>query len=277
MIFNRKKILQLIDQYDPQVKYRAYDRITEELKLMSKGAYESFIRKVGKSGMAAIKFMDRQTVLTGWYATFLKGLQQGMNEAEAAKYAQQITLKTQPQAAAKDLPTAYRTSEMLNFFLMFSNQLNQIFNLMTYNVPRAVRDKRIGEAMGTLAGIAISGIAIGALTRRRFPDEPEELAKDILFQMISAFPLGGSQIVSALEGYRGGGVDIVPVFTELGRTGRMATEVLTDGGGVDVQTLLELIASGMVMLGFPTVQPRRVLKALAQGDPFELIGGDWGE
>jgi len=277
MLFDRKETRRLIDESDPQVKYRSFDRITEELKLQGRGAYDRFVQKVGKAGMSMIQFMDRQAILTGWKAVYNKAKADGLSHEDAVRKAKDVTLRTQPQASAKDLPQAYRTNEILNWFLMFSNQLNQIWNMITHDIPQDLKNRKWGHAMGTTSAVVISGLMIGMLSRRRVPDEPEELYEDVRDQLLSAIPVVGGNIKAGISGWWGTGVDPVPVASEIGALIRDIEQIAKDDADMELRTILRVIESAMVTGGLPTVQPRRTIKSIINEDPWELIGGTWGE
>lgn len=278
MMYKREETVRFIDENDPQVKYRAMNLITEELKLQGRNEYEKFVQKVGKVGMWTIQLMDRQAVLIGWKAVYNKCIADGMSHKKSVRKAQDVTLRTQPQAAAKDLPQAFREKELMRWFFMFGNQLNQIFNMVTWDVPQAFKQKKWGRAIGIISSIAISSLVIGMLSRRRIPDEPEEFYEDILAGLLASVPILGSTMSSVFMGYSATGIQPVPISKE-------AAKIIKDIGKsfetgqleVELKGILRLIEAGMIMGGLPTVQPRRVLKTIIEKDPWELIGGQWGE
>ena len=189
MLFHPKETVDFVYQRDPQVKHRSIDRALEEIKQADKGLYSKIIQKVGQIGMWPIALMDKVAVVSGWKAVYDKAISNGMSEQEAIQAAQESTLRTQPAARAKDLAAIYRSSEGLNWFLMFTNQLNQIWNMVSYDLPLAVKQNRIAYASSLMASLLMSGVAMGFIARKRIPQTPQEWAQDTLNQFISANPV----------------------------------------------------------------------------------------
>ena len=272
---NPRNMNDFVDSRDPQMKHRAIDRAMEELKLLDNNAYERIIQRTGKIGMAGIRFIDKQVTNIGWLAVYNRALRQGNSEAEAIRQAQTAVLTTQPAAAAKDIAQMYRQHEALNWFLMFTNQLNQLWNMTVYDLPNAVRQGDAGTALSYAAALSIGALAMGFINRGfRAPaveELPQELAKDFFNQFMSTVPLIGGNIKSGFEGWFGTGVDPFPVAAETGRALRtfMNEDALDEQ---KVRAMIRLIEQAMVVGGLPTVQPRRTVRALTEADIGEFFG-----
>ena len=281
---NPKSVVDFVWERDPQAKHRSLNRFQEELKTMDQEGYAGLVRRIGNVTMSGIKLMDTVAVSIGWKATFDRAVAQGMSEVEATRVAQQATLDSQPAARAKDLAELYRTGEQFNWFLMFSNQLNQIWNMMFGDIPMDIQNREIGKALATATSLAISAAAIGWLSYRDIPEDVEELpgiaGKYLRDQVVSAIPIIGGGMKAGMQGWFGSGVDPVPLASQVGRAARIMTQEETrDGQKLDA--MMRVLMDAMVAGGLPTVQPRRIHDTLfaerwfenPQFDPWELIGG----
>jgi len=281
---NPKEVIEFVRSRDPQAADRALDRFEQELREISQEGYEGFVRRLGTFTMQGIRLMDTVAVTIGWKSVYDRSIAEGLSPAEASRRAQQVTLDTQPSARAKDLAEIYRSNEGFNWFLMFSNQLNQIWNMMFADIPQALRQKQIGRALATATSIAISGAVIGWVSHKDWPDEEEGagkiLGRYMAEQFVSAVPVVGGNIKSGMSGWFGTGVDPVPVASQLGRTARIMADADKDGGA-KFGAMMDLLVEGMVTAGLPTVQTKRIHDTLfaeewfedPQFDPWELIGG----
>lgn len=281
---NPKKMWERMGELDPQAKHRSISRFQEELKHISGKGYAGLVRSIGDFTMKGIQLMDAVAVTIGWNAVFDRAVAQGVSEVEAARIAQQATLDSQPAARAKDLAEIYRTHEGYNWFLMFSNQLNQIWNMLTADIPMAVRNREVGKLIGTMTGVALSATVIGWINYKDIPEDASELpeiaGKYLLDQLMSSIPIVGGSVKAGMEGWFGTGVDPFPLAGQAGRTARVLADADADGGR-KADAVVRLLMEGMVASGLPTVQPRRIHDAFfaerwfkdPEVDLWELIGG----
>ncbi len=283
---NPMKMVREVEGRDPQVKARSMNRFMEEIKLADKSRYEKIVSQVGNAGFLAIAAADKMAVTIGWKAVYDAKISQGLSEAGAIEAAQTATLRTQPAGRAKDLAAIYRTDSGLNWFLMFSNQLNQIFNLTVYDLPNSIKRGEAARAFGIISGVSMNAVAMGVIARKKLWDdesEPEERAGqvgvDLLQQIVSSVPVVGGSIVSGAQGYGFmRGVDPFPMAHEIGAL----TRALSDGAidMSDVKSTIRLLEAAGTMAGLPVVAQRRLRNMLLDDDlqfdgldPWELLGG----
>ena len=276
---NPREAIEFVYERDPQVKHRLMNRYQAELKRAGGNDYENAVLKIGGVGMRPIQWMDTTAVVIGWRAVYDRQIRQGASEQEAVAAAQDATLRTQPAGRAKDVAAIYRTNEGMNWFLMFTNQLNQIWNMATYDIPTNFKNGKILPGVMNMTAIAISALAIGAISRRRPAKDAEEIGADLLNQLASSVPVVGGSIKSGMQGWFGTGVDPAPVATQLGRTARKITsDAYTEE---KLESLVDLLMEGMVTAGLPTVATKRAYRAFFEDpwfqDPqvelWELVGG----
>jgi len=265
---NPAELIAKVRALDPQVKHVAMERTLEELKTSERDKIDGLVSKIGKAGMKGIMQMDAVARTIGWNGVYQKALAEGKSEAEAIRLAQNATLRTQPAASAKDIAAIYTNSETLNWLLMFSNQLSNMYNMAAYDLPRNFANKQFMKASLGVTSLALSALVMWAIAHRRLPEEPEDFANALGDQFINMIPLLGSSIQAARSGFGGGGIGVVENTADA----FVAIEniVTGDGDGRDIAKILEMAA---VTYGIPTVQPKRVIKAVTEGDVMELVGG----
>ena len=189
---NPIKWLDFVNERDPQMKDRSMDRIFEELKTIKNTKWdksinpaqraldnwEGMIKKWGEVGMAPISWVDKMATTIGWLAVYDQNVVK-VGEEEATRLAQEAVLETQPAARAKDLAQLYRSSEGLNWFLMFTNQINQTWNIITADIPLAIQQMDVKRTLGMISGMMVSfaGIAVLGGWKPWEEDDPEEFAQ----------------------------------------------------------------------------------------------------
>lgn len=191
---------QFIDQRDPQMANRQIEREMEEFRRTNPEKYERLISKLGRTAFNGIRFFDRLAINSGWIAKYNQMIQRGASEEEAIQQAQKLVLRTQPAAAAKDLPVLYTQNEFLNTMLQFTNQLNQIWNIVTYDIPTAAAGGQWDRAFLGALGVALNSAVIWSATHGRLP-EKEELGNAFAENLIQAVPIIGPMINAWRRGF----------------------------------------------------------------------------
>jgi hypothetical protein len=270
---NPRGLIDKVRRLDPQVAHPALERVLEELKISDRSQYEQIITRIGKNGMRGIYMMDSIARTIGWNAVYRNALDPNtgdgaVSEAEAIRQAQAVTLRTQPAANAKDISAIYTNSETMNWFLMFSNQLSKIYNIASYDMPRQLGNGQVQKAMLQLGGLSVSALVIWSISNRRLPEEPEDFADAISEQALNIIPLVGSAITSAKRGFGDSGIGAVSELAQI--YARLEEIAAGKGDAKDLAAVLEALA---VLYGVPSVQPKRIIKAIQREDPAELIGG----
>jgi len=266
-ISNPMKMIQEVRELDPQVKHKSIERELQELRQAGGNVVAKITKAVGDVGMADIHIMDTGVRVIVWNAVYQKALVDHSQE-EAVRLAQDATLRTQPVATAKDLPQIYATSEFLNWFTMFTNQLNQIYNIATYDIPSYIKNEQYGKAALSATGMGLTALALWAISNKKLPEDKEELADVATEQFINAIPLLGKTIMA---GTRGWGSSGIPAFASGEAIGRSIAAIrrgeFTD---YDVKVVVEAVT---VTFGVPYIGPKRVVTAIQTGDLGALLGG----
>jgi len=258
---NPFKMIKRVNDKDPQVKHRMIERELEEMQYSQK-----IIKMIGKPGMKGIRLFDRMAVTIGWNAVYNKNIAK-WGEAEAVRLAKNATLRTQPAAHPKDLAELYTTNEFLNWMLQFTNQLNQIYNIASYDIPQDVKSARIYKAfLGSLA-LSIVGLTIWTMANRRLPDSKEDIKEAFKEEVINSIPLLGKNILAASQGY--------------GRDSTAMKFADTVGGFISNserdQKAKALLEAAAVLSGIPYTGTKRIIEAVKKEDVKELFGKEKGK
>lgn len=263
---NPEKLIADVRAIDPQMANRRVERELAELKLNNPGLYSQIQAQVGRLGFAGIAAMDTMATTIGWRAVYNYSIAQGLSEAEAMQAAQNATLRTQPAAHPKDLADIYTRNEVFNWVTQFSNQLNQIYNITTYDLPAALRNKQFRRAFLTTAALGANALLIWMVQNRRLPEDNEDLAKAQVNQVMNSIPVVGREVLSGIDGYWG---SKVPPMEAITRFGAGAVDIKN---GAYRRALKKFIESSADLLGWPYIGPERVLRFGETGDPLELVG-----
>lgn len=194
-------LLKIIHDKDPVLKQSSIMREIDELRANNPQYYNRLRKAIGEDGLKGIIAVDQMVRASGWIAVYEKALSKGYSEAEAVKQARDATLKTQPTSRPEELPSAYRSNEGFAWLLQFSNQLNQIANMVFYDIPASVRNKNIPELAGISAGLALSGLSMWVIDNGRFPEDEEDLSDAMTGLFFTAVPVAGGTFNQIRRGY----------------------------------------------------------------------------
>lgn len=285
------KTMEFVNDNSPQMRVRAVNRFTEEMKQHDKRAGARAVRKVGQVGMMGIMAIDKMVTAQGWlsiYKTQYRQLSKLMSHekahTEACKEADTTIMNTQPSARAKDLPALYRSESAVKWFLMFSNQLNKIYNITTYDIPQAFKSKQFNKGIAQTMGVLMGMATMSALGGFRLPDDSEEIPEAVFKEYLKNFatliPLAGKPIAEGLDGFygSGGGVEILPVAGEIGRALNTAMDLTEEYDEEKMQKMIKGLASqSSVFAGIPYTAGNRVYKAIDNEDLLELLGSNFAK
>ncbi len=266
---NPLKMVDMVREKDPQVKHRSIERELEEMKNRNPEMYNSILTKFGRAGMEGIYLFDAVARTIGWNAVYQKALNSNKSEAEAVRLAQNATLRTQPAAAAKDVAQLYATNEFANWFTMFTNQLNQIYNIATYDMSGYLKNRDYQKFALATTGLSLTALTIWIIAHRRLPEDKEDWVDVASEQAINSVPLIGKAIMA---GKREWGSTEIPAF-ELPKAAGRAVSAVAKGkfDKNDIKAIAEGVA---VTVGIPYIGPKRVIKMVDTGEVKELIGGE---
>jgi len=214
-VFFNKNLQKKIMELDPSIAHRIVEReIGEIMQGTSKMYRNDFLRQaqmaeqwLGQKSMKMILNMDRWAVMSVFDAVYNSN-KATLGHEGAVKLAHKALLETQPQGRRIDLPELYRTNDqVLRMMLMFTNQLNQIYNMMVFDTTTSWSEGRKKEAMVTIASIMLSNLMIYGVSHGGWdwPEDEEEQwrawLEATIGSMISSVPIAGTLAMSAIKGY----------------------------------------------------------------------------
>ncbi len=263
-ITDPKALLEKVRSKDPQVQHNLIAREFAQLQSSNDPTYKKLIRKVGQAGLEGIKFVDAVVRSIGWNAVYTKELQLNGSEMEAIREAQNSTLRTQPTASAKDIAALYTQNEVFNWFLMFTQQLNQIWNITTYDTFANWNNKNYQAAATDMLAVSLSAMFIWMISNKRLPEDEEDFLDIASDQFINMVPLIGKDIMGGKKGW--GGAEVAPF-----KAAKDISKAVFSG---DMEAAaLEVIKQSAAANGVPIVAIKRLAEFLETGEPIELIGG----
>jgi hypothetical protein len=262
-------MIEFVRSLDAQVAHVAIERELEEMAKAMQGQAGA-INNVRKIGMKPIRFFDMIARTIGWNAVYQQAVDKNFSHDEAVRMARNATLRTQPAGNVKDLPALYTHNEGLNWMLMFSNQLNQIWNMATYDSARQAKAGDYKQAMLRGIGMGISGLTIWMLSKKRIPDDIEDVLDVGLSQFLGSVPLLGSGIMGYRNRFFGQDHPVIGPATKT--VGALSEGDIGRATGYAIEF-------GAVATGLPYVAGRRFVKTFVstpytgKQDPLALIGG----
>ena len=263
-IVDPKGVWKAVRNKDPQVKHAFIERELEELKRANQDAHQKIIKKIGTTGMLGIGIIDGVVRTIGWNAVYQKSKQLGMSENESIREAQYATLRTQPAAHAKDIAQLYASTEFLNWFTMFTNQLNQIWNITSYDAFAYWNNRDYQAVAATAFAVSLNALLIWAITNKSLPADEDDLLEAASDQALNIIPLVGKSIMS---GKRGWGDTSFPPFEAAKSVGRVLSAKDKEAAAI------KLLETGAALQGIPIVGIKRGTKFIDTLQPIELIGG----
>jgi len=271
-----------IYKLDPSLKNRVVSRDFNDLLKGIEGLPEGDIKRallvaskaIDKKAFAMIMNMDRYAVLSVYDAVY-RHQSKTKSQVEAKNLAHKAVIETQPQGGVKDLPTIYRTNnEFLRLGLMFTNQLNQIWNMTRADMPREVAKGEYGKAVTGIASIIVSSTLIYIMSHGRLPEDPGDFFDAIFGSSISSVPIIGNLGMAYLRGYE---PSISPVSAIMNNLKYMKSNI--DSGDY-LKAMEKASFVSAVWLQLPYSQPRRTIKGivgLATGETTDFRRLLWSE
>ena len=241
-----------------QIRHQAIEREMVELQRADGTAYQKIINRVGRAGMFGIYMMDRAVRVIGMNAVYNYGIRNGLSPNGAARSASGLTLLTQPAAAAKDLARVYSSSEFLNWFTMFTNQLNQIYNIATYDIPSAFRNRNYQESARSIIALSTMAMLIWMVTNKRVPEDAEDAAEAIVDNALNSIPLFGGGVVSGARGWRARVPAPIQAAEKIGRAAREMKE-----GDLE-NAMIELAEPVSIITGFPYIGAKDAIEFIEE-------------
>ena len=155
-----------VRENDETIRQRNVARDLDELRSGNPVVYSRLKRKIGTVGMSLIYGIDASVVTAGAVAVYEYNYYDlGKSHEEAVRAMSGAIVRTQPASHIFDVAERYDTNnEFLRTILLFSNQLSNIWNMATYDLPKRAFTgnrsfgERIMDAGSTFIGLGASAI-----------------------------------------------------------------------------------------------------------------------
>jgi hypothetical protein len=261
---NPKGFVDKVEAKFPQLK-EGLDREFNELRDANTKGWQKLINTYGQKGLEGIKFVDTIIKSIVFDAVYEKEMSSKGSEVKARQMAENTVLRTQPTASAKELAALYTKSEVLNWMLVFTNQLNKIWNITTYDTFAQWNNKNYQGVAANLLAVAINASVIWMVTNKRLPEDEEDLLEMATDQLINMVPVVGKDIMAGKKGW--GGSEVAPFNS----VKQLASSIST---GDQEKIAKEFLEQAAVAVGVPVVAIKRGSEFLETGDFIELVGGE---
>ncbi len=254
-----------MEQMSPEMKLRDYEQVLDDLrKRESTGVIESVVKVLGDPGLSMLYCFDKVAVTIGWNAVFNRYRDLGWGEEAAAARATRTILNTQSASAAKDLPMLYKHSEALNMALIFTNELNNAWNIATHDLYGYFKNKQFSKLAVQTIALGLAGAVVWSIENGKAPESKEEWLQAFTAEEINSIPIAGKVLSGKMTGYRASSDPI-----------SQAVSAVYDG----VETLINLdkpidpskVAKMLsFILGMPYSGPKRIFDFLQTMNPEDL-------
>jgi hypothetical protein len=264
---NRDEIYKL----DPSLRNRVVSRDFKDLLKTIESLPESDLKRallvaskaIDKKAFAMIMQMDKFAVLAVYDAVYRHQLKT-KSEVEAKNIAHKAVIETQPQGGIKDLPAIYRTNnEFLRMMLMFTNQLNQIWNMARADLPREVAKGQYARASVGMASIVVSSTLIYIMSHGRLPQDPDDFFDAIFGSLVASVPMLGNWSMAMIRGYE---PSVSPAASIRNNLKYMINNIQNEEFMKASEKAAFILA---VWLQLPYSQPRRTIKGI-----IDLVTGE---
>lgn len=297
-------IQKFIFENAPEMKNRRYGALLlEGMDSIGRSSFDAFRNEMNaRIGQYTLNLTDGFVTQRLWLARYMTvmeelraaaekaGVEFDQNKAheEARFKASQLISETQNTAVRMDLSQNLRKAAGGNMFykstFLFGSATMNVFNMMAYDMPYLIKNKKIGKALSTIAFVLIniaSMMAIGGVFARKDGEDDEEYAKRVAeeaaMQVVGdVIPGWGTTITNAYQGYSGSST--MSLFEDVGSTARKLTSADEWSDVTDI--LSWLLYAGASAAGLPATAGKKIWQSVSELNPGYLINknlGDWFE
>jgi hypothetical protein len=257
-----------------------------DLAHTSKAARE--ISKVVDKGMFLSEITDSYVTTNFWWGVYKTQIRKGKTEQEAIFRASQFISETQSSSNEMDLSEIQSgKTNLLRSLARFKNDNFQKWNQLFFDLPYYIKTGQYKNVFGTIFSNLLSAglfVATTGLLYQAVGDDEDKFKKmfriflDAVYHQLigDVIPLVGDDVSNAMEGYSFGTSKIAAatlnsIFSLLDEVTDMDgdSEALAEKSVNFVSEILGL------MFGLPSVQGKRVYKAIKEKDALRLLGGYW--
>ena len=235
------------------------------------------------AGYAGLQVANKWTITAEWTALYNAEMKKTGDEAQAVQTANDGVYKHQPSGNLADAPQMYWNAKqniIKAYLLRFSRATNQTAQMLFGDLPKNLKEGKIGKAAGAIMAFAIGAALNGMRRRKRLPENAEEMLEDGIMGFADALdPITYGAAGVAIDTFRGKRTsqgEIKPLESVY-MTARLARELAT--GEIDKRQIWDTISLLGQMGGLPTPAAENVFRTFydpeggeARIDLMELIG-----
>lgn len=239
------------------------------------------VAQIQDFSMKVTQKVDQMVKKWVWTASYMKRVEQGMNESDAAIKATAFVKRTQSISSEYDLSQIQRNKNpLVKLTFMFTNDLFQMWNRLALGIPSDINSKNYWRAFEKgLGSVMVAGF-LGLAACGWLPEEEEDkfdeesFLKDLLQNLMALTPLAGTAMEDAVSGMRSNLTNLPAELVSLVRMPFKGTDEYELEEYVDqfYDTLVDAIG----FTGMPTLAADRAMKIFF---PDGFAGGvdfNWG-
>lgn len=223
------------------------------------------IAQIQDFSMKLTQNVDQMVKKWVWTASYIKSVEQGMNESDAAIKATALVKRTQSISSEYDLSQIQRNKNPLaKAAFMFTNDLFQMWNRLALGIPSDIKSKNYWRAFEKgLGSVMVAGF-LGLAACGWLPEEEEgkfdekSFLNDLLQNLMAFTPLAGTAMEDAVSGMRS---NLTNFPTELITLVRMPFKGSEEYELEDyVDQLYDTFIGAVGFTGLPTLTADRAMK-----------------
>jgi hypothetical protein len=256
----------------PIIKHMSGDPVLEEIRNSNPAVHKQIKDTINRVGFQPFEWIWSWIRVVGAKAVHDADIGAGFSERDAWDHAVTACQRVQPTGSSADVPMMYHAAST-KAFLVLSRQINQYWNMMSSDIPQALAQGKLKEALGTMAALAITGMTVGMVKSKGMPKDAKEAATWLADQFITAIPFVGDEIAPLLtgKGYSGG-ASLIPAASQIGGDVKnLLTKRQSQSAKIDSAIKVAIDASRVI--GGPAVFLSRLYGFIKTGDPWEFMGG----
>ncbi|WOL39582.1 hypothetical protein RAH42_10620 [Pyramidobacter sp. YE332] len=284
-----RAMLEKVYALDPQMKNRAPDAFMNVLRgARAKETNAAKLKYLNalETMMKPISFADRLVSSIGWWATYQSNLKNGLSKEAAVREAQRAVALTQQTPLAKDMPRLWNQQGVARLMMIFTSDMANTWGMTVYDLTHTKDGKKV---LSTVTALAMTAVLMGFAEGG--PDDDDDWITWMLHkfadQQISAAPLVGKEIMSALNVFMGDGYNqatyssLAAPFVKLtqGLGGMAAADsgkVYGDGSTKFEHSTFKALEGTSLLTPFPFTAAnriRRIVRADDAGEAARILFG----
>lgn len=229
--------------------------------------------QIQRASLVAIGGIQLYTVdIPTWTAGFNKALDQGMNEADAVRFADSVLRTSQASGHVKDLSSIQRQHGLMRIVTMFSTYTMLLYHLQVQTLGNAAKIKNLPGVVSRLMWLVALPTVAEAFLRNEGPGDDEEQpiewwALRVLKYALNSVSIAGRGVSSMMDGHRFTITPIEDTALKMPEAFDALTDLFQSDEEFSVEDARKVLDGFGLLLGVPgTTQMVRALKAIESED-----------